>query len=223
MAKERASFPLRIWNGLSRNSQRTSVLDEIEPNPEDWSKMVSEVIQTQVFIASTTERILQRFFETQPLARDERTGGLILSSPGIRNIAVSGGVLWERLDRNTLSAIDTSASGSFSTFHSDGVGGFIQTVGFTQWPNTDFDDGSGILATLGKKKLGVLWFYVTVDNNLIMIYGTEEHGDLEAAQLESSPPNLPNEVQGSGRLISRLIFKKNSDVPNSITSAFAQI
>lgn len=47
MAKETASYPLKIWDGLSRNSQRVFLLDEIEPNPEDWNKLVSEVIQMQ--------------------------------------------------------------------------------------------------------------------------------------------------------------------------------
>jgi len=52
MGKEIADFPTTVWNGLSRNEQRVTVLDDIEPNPEDWNKMVAELIATQVEVAA---------------------------------------------------------------------------------------------------------------------------------------------------------------------------
>lgn len=223
MSHERGIYPDVIWDGLSKNASRKTRHDQIEPNPQDWNKLTSELIALQEHVTFITDRLSQRFFETLPLSRDERIGGLILTTLGIRNIAVSGGILWEKLNRHIISAIDTSISDSFDTFHDDGSGGFIQTIGITQWPDTDFDDGSGILATLGKKKFGVLWFYITISNDLIMIYGKKEHKDPQKIQLEPAPINLPNQIRDGGRLISRLIFKKSSDTPDLITSAFAQI
>lgn len=52
MAKEIADFPGQIWDGLSRNEQRTNTLDNIEPNPEDWNKIVAEMIETQTYITN---------------------------------------------------------------------------------------------------------------------------------------------------------------------------
>lgn len=52
MAKEIAKFPGETWDGLSRNEQRETTLDSIEPNPEDWNQIVAEMIAVQVFVAA---------------------------------------------------------------------------------------------------------------------------------------------------------------------------
>jgi len=52
MANELPDYPEKIWDGLSQNEQRESRLDDIEPNPEDWAKMVSELIAIQEHVGT---------------------------------------------------------------------------------------------------------------------------------------------------------------------------
>lgn len=50
MAKEIPKFPTKIWDGLSRNKSRTDILDNINPNSQDWSQMVAEMIGVQTLL-----------------------------------------------------------------------------------------------------------------------------------------------------------------------------
>ena len=359
MSHERGTYPIDVWDGLSKNQQRQTRHDEIVPNPEDWNRITSEVIVTQehtsfvttegrVEIKSlpgsdlktlqdhinstsssgrivggtvtdaggsrinitagvglirdlTTERadlfhfnwpevlgipvplntttwvvvkfrgtlspqfalnfnadtithtdefalavvtndggdihvhelydnalnndsrMVERFFETLPMARDERLGGILLNNVGTRNLTLSPGAIWEKLTRFVIDAQDTSGSDTFDTFRSDGFGGLTKTTGVTQWPNTVFDDGAGNLVTLGNNRCANLFFYIEVDNDLVMLYGAEQHNTLVGALAEASPTVLPAQTKDGGRLIARLVFEKDSDTPDTIVSAFAQV
>ena len=43
MPKTVADYPATIWDGLSDNTGRINLVDDIEPNPQDWAKIVEEV------------------------------------------------------------------------------------------------------------------------------------------------------------------------------------
>jgi len=47
-----SKFPDSIWNGLSRNSNRTNITDNVNPNFQDWDQIVSEVIAIEEFLFS---------------------------------------------------------------------------------------------------------------------------------------------------------------------------
>lgn len=165
--------------------------------------------------------MIRRLFETMPVRRDDRTGGLILGETGTRNITVTAGALWERLQRFSITAIDTSAAGTFDLFYRDGVGGWTEVASQTQWPNTQYDDGTGSLATMGNNRYANLWFYLEIDGSLMCLYGQGEHTAEASAEAESPPSTTPNRVSVQGRIIGRLIFQKSGSSAVAIESSFA--
>lgn len=155
------------------------------------------------------------------LSRDIRKGGLILGETGTRNITFSEGSLWWGKTEYPIAALDTSVSGSFETYHRDGSGGFTLTSSVTQWPNTQYDNNSGVLATMTNNHYAVLWFYIEPDDDLVMVYGRDQYTTSAAAELESAPSTLPLRLSEASLLVARLIFQKSAATATLISSAFA--
>lgn len=152
------------------------------------------------------------------VSRDIRRGGLILGQTGTRFVTLSTGHLWFGRTDYTIPSVDTSISGGFDTYYRS-ISGFSKIAGVTQWPNTKYDDGTGNLATLGTNKWGVLWFYIEVDDDIVMMYGRAQHNTQAAAEQEAPPSTLPNRLLTHGVLAGRLIFK-SLDPTGVISSAF---
>lgn len=163
----------------------------------------------------------QRFEETFPLARDIKNGGLILGETGTRNITLSAGKLWGGLNDFVIAAIDTSISGSFDGYFRDGGGGFNVNASLTQWPNTQFDDGSGTLATMTNNRFANLFFYLGADGDIVFVYGRDEFTSSSSASEEPPPTDLPPRLQGTHtRLIARLRFEEGAATADLIESVF---
>lgn len=163
----------------------------------------------------------ERFEQTLPFSRDEATGGLILGETGTRNITMSAGAVWQKLTRLVISAFNSSTGGTFDIYYRDGAGGFTKVAAATQWPNLQYDNNTGTLATLANNKFGTLWFYLEPDDGMvIMLYGRAEHSSIAAAEAEAPPATVPNRVTVGGRLIGRLVFAKSAAAASSISSVF---
>lgn len=172
-------------------------------------------------ISDMPTHTMERFEHASPYARDIVTGGLLLGETGTRNITITGGDIWQKLTVFTFTAFNTAVSGSFSAYYRNGVGGFTKVATLTQWPNTQYDDGTGTLATLGTNKYGTLWFYIEPDDSdVVMIYGRGEYSNQAAAETEPPPPSVPNRMVEGGMLVGRMIFQKSATTASSISSAF---
>jgi hypothetical protein len=86
-------FPNRIWDGLTSNTWRSSRNDSIDPQQDDWDRIVAEVIATQEFVFGLTSGSdLYRAVaaETIPMGRLVRVaddGRLNLASPDFPAVA----------------------------------------------------------------------------------------------------------------------------------------
>lgn len=158
--------------------------------------------------------MIQREYETMPFAKDLRDGGLILSdsADNNRNIAVTAGAIWDRLNRYTLAASSTAYFDTYS-------GQTRQATLINVWPNTAFADGAGGLTTMSANKYANLWFYETVNGNFIMVYGTAQYNTLAEADLEGEPSTLPNRVIANGKLLARLQFQKSATIAAQVDLA----
>jgi hypothetical protein len=175
-----------------------------------------------VQVADHASKMIKRDYETMPFERDMRIApGIIVSETGTRNLALSAGALWDRLNRFDIAALDTSVADTFDLYYRNGAGGYTKVAGQTQWPNTQYDNGTGTLATLQGGKFGTLWVYVETDGDLIVQFGRAQHDNLASAQAEAIPGDAPNRLTSTGRLIARLIFQKSAAALSSVTSAFA--
>lgn len=160
--------------------------------------------------------------EVGSFSRDNLTGGLQIGNTGTRNITSSGGNVWVGLTRTTLAAVDTSASDTFDYYYRDGVGGWTKMTSQTQWSNTQWDDGSGTLATLQANRYAAVWVYRTLDGTMAVVFGQEESNS-QATIEDSAPPTLiPSRLQASGFLIGRLIIQESNDTPIDEQSIYAQ-
>jgi len=171
-------------------------------------------------VGDHASKMLQRLHETMNIRRDNLSGGLALGETGTRKVTMSAGGLWSRLDRFTISAIDTSASSTFLAFYRDGASGFTEVTGVTDWPNAQYDDGSGTLVTMTNNRYACLWFYVNLDGAMCMQYGRSEFTSLAAAEADTAPSTAPDLISLQSILIGRIIFQKSDTAAQAIESAF---
>lgn len=176
---------------------------------------------SQHAIGNHASLMIQRLYGVQGIQRDRKVGGLIVSETGTRNLILSAGKLWDKLNDYTISALDTSGTGTFETYYSDGAGGWTETTGLTQWPNTQYDDGSGTLATLSANRYGVLWIFVETDGDLSILYGTAQYNTLAQAEASTIPSFIPDILIYHGFLVARLIFQESASSATSIESSFS--
>ena len=161
-------------------------------------------------VGDHASQMIQRLYETLPFVRDARNGGLIVSGTGTRNVAVTAGALWERLERFAIGAFDTSVADTFPLYYRDGIGGWTLVATQTQWPNTQYDDGSGTLVTMTNNRWANIWFYVELDGDIVAVYGQAEYVLQGSATEDGPPPALPDRIPAHGRLLGRVTFQKSA-------------
>lgn len=149
-------------------------------------------------------------------------GGCALSATGTLNFAITAGAFYYGLAKITHSTFDTSVADTFIYYYRDGVGGWSKTTGNTQINNTQYDDGTGVLGTLGNNKFGVHWIYIILDNPTVLAvqFGQDSYAtiaDAEAALVPTAPPA----IQGCGVLIGQIIIEKSAAAFSVVASAFS--
>lgn len=163
---------------------------------------------------------------TQSVTYDLRRGGMVYGETGTRNITLSTGHLWWGRTDYTIAALDTSVTGGFDIYYRDGGGGFTKVAAATQWPNTQYDDGTGTLNTLGVNKWATLWIYTEPDDHTVILYGRVEHNSEAAADAEAEPATKPNRLNAGSLLRSMVTFQNGAatgDFMTVITNAFASV
>ncbi|KKL84897.1 hypothetical protein LCGC14_1960140, partial [marine sediment metagenome] len=169
-------------------------------------------------IGDHASAMIQRSRGTSPIARDKVVGGLIFSESGTRNVVVSAGALWHGLTSFTVSAMDTNPGGAADTFTTYSAGG-QEATGVAAWPNTQYDS-SGALTNMDNNRWANLWWYLELDAELVMVYGTNQYTSAAKAGEEAAPSTLPNRLQVHGVLAARFIFQKSAGTAENILSAF---
>jgi len=179
-----------------------------------------EISEHRQAVGDHAGRMIQRMHDTMHIERASHLGGIIIDETGTRNILVSAGKLWMGLSDFDINAIDTSVSDTFDRYYSDGGSGWEKEASQTQWNNTQYDDGTGVLATLTANKYSCQYFYVETDGELISLYGQNQYNTLTTALEETAPDPVPDRASEHAILIGRIVFKKNDSVAQRIQSTF---
>jgi len=161
-------------------------------------------------------QIIKRLIETEGITRES---GAILGETGTRNISVTEGNFWEGLNEFSTSAFDSSVSDSFTYYYRDGAGGWTEVLAQTQIDNTNYDDGSGTLATLGVNRYSTAFVYVENDSDIAVIYGRGSYTLKEALDTQPSS-DVPPQIVNHGVLIGRIIIQQGASSFEKIDSAF---
>lgn len=161
----------------------------------------------------------RKLLETIPYAHVE--GGCVIGTSG-RYVTLSAGAFWFGLAKFTHSAFNTSGSDTISTYYRASPSGWTKTTGVTQFPNTQYDNGSGTLATLGNNKYGVVWIYVAMGStpHLALVYGQAEYPSAAEAGKALEPSSLPPVFESSTFLVGRIAFEKNASSAVTVDSPF---
>lgn len=186
-----------------------------------WDGTTLRILNAYAHAEDTANFARKVFRLTHPFMREEApegSGGLEISEVAVRQIAMTAGNIWHGFNRYLLNAV--AAGTAFDTHYRKAGGGFVSTTGVTQYPNTQYDDGSGVLATMTASKYACLWVYIDVsDNSMDVIYGRNQYTSVSDAQAEAVP-TTPDHLVYHGRLIGRIIFQKSAAAASLIESAW---
>jgi hypothetical protein len=164
------------------------------------------ILNNPQYSSDVQARLAHRFYDTRPLERAERIGGIIPGGTG-RYLTVSGGELYDGMNEFPISSIDTSGSDTFDAYYRKSGGGWNVVSGQTQWDNANWDDGTGTLNTLGGAKWAIHWLYIEADSDLVLLYGQGEYSNEGEAAVAPPPSDVPPRIDAHGRLLGRLIFQ----------------
>lgn len=148
--------------------------------------------------------------------------GINIADEGSRQFSVTEGVLWaELVNRFSVDAFDSSIGNTFTYWYRDGGAGFTSVTGNTQINNTQYDNGTGTLATLSNNKYGVHWVYEVHDSSMHVVYGRGDYS-LSEAQNASAPSTLPGLLDSYATLIGKITILKSATELLEVASAFDQ-
>lgn len=172
-----------------------------------------------------SRKLRRQLFETERLRRVQ--GGTTLGNAGTRRITVTSGAFYYALNRLDHVTFDTTVAGTalanvFTYRYRNGSGGWTTIDNAKQINNTQYDDGTGTLATLGNNRYRTDWVYLIPGTNarLIVVLGRNESNSLAAAQAVAPPSDLPPLVSSSGVLIGRVVILRDATEIASVASAF---
>jgi hypothetical protein len=149
--------------------------------------------------------------QSQDITPYANASGGRTSASGARNIAISAGTWWNGLVSYMTAAFDSSGADRFNYWYRDGAGGWTKIAAQAQINNTQYDDDSGVLATLSNGHYGVHWIYINVNGAIDVIFG---QGDYTADEAVNAlvPSEIPPQVSSASRLISKITILKSASV-----------
>ena len=172
------------------------------------------ILNNPWWVGDGITNIIERFGSFGHCVRDEEVGGLIISVTGTRNLAMTGGTIWCRLNENAILGFDSSVTGTFDAYYRDGAGGYAEFNGQTQYNITHWDDGTGILDTISNNQYAVLWVWVnTASGKPSVIYPQATYPSSAGAEAESIPSTFPSMWYKGGLIIGRIIIQEGDDTP----------
>ena len=151
--------------------------------------------------------------DTMPFAW---VSGAVISEVGTRQFSITEGEWWNGLTHFTTAAFDGTTD-TFNMYYRDGVGGWTEVTGETAINNTQYDDGTGTLATLTAARYGVHWVFVGTDNDIHCVLGQGNY-TLAQAQAATAPSSIPPELETDSRLAAKIIIQKSASVFISLES-----
>lgn len=184
----------------------------------EWTELhISDHRQTAVDV---WDEIQRRLYSINPVERADNSG-LILWETGTRNVTVTAGKIWRKLIPEFVDAIDTNVSDSFDRYYQDWIWGWTKQSAQTQWDNLQYDDGTGILATMTNNRYSFQDFYLNWEWNLVSLYGQNQFVSLAAAEEAWASSGVPVRLESNSILIWRIVFRKLDIVAQDILSSFS--
>jgi len=155
------------------------------------------------FRAVNLGRYLQE--KAQGISRKE---GVEITSLAGRDMRVSAGVVYKGLTEQVIGTFTTDP-GLMEGHYSDGAGGYLVEP-MNVWDNTQYDNGSGMLATLTDGKYSCQILYLRVENQAVCSIFGGQYDTLEGAITTPIPNPLPARFDGQVLFLGRICFLKGA-------------
>ncbi len=143
-------------------------------------------------------------------------GGSTLGTPGLLYLSVTSGAFNFMLGELPHDAFDTSVAGTnyknvFTYYYNNGAGGWTKVTDRKSINNTQYDNGTGTLATLGNGNYRTDWVYLIHDSptTLAVQVGSNNSGSIANARAVTIPTPPPI-LSSMGSLIGKVIVQKNA-------------
>ena len=189
------------------------------------STVSSFILANPWWVTDGVTNIIERLRADGHVIRDVDYGGLAISNPSARYLAVSMGKLWSNLSEFDIAAMDTSAAtGSFSYIWSASVDGWQADQSALSYSTLQWNDtGENTLQTITNNWYANLWVYAEAGIQKIVVkYPIAQYKKSADAEAESTPATLPRTLSENGILLGRMIIRQGVDTPIQIQSAFEQ-
>lgn len=188
---------------------------------------VLHILNAPWWVTDGMTNLIERVGAFGHVVRDTKFGGLILSVPGTRNIAVSAGKLWSLLNEFDIAALDTSDTGTVELYYVDS-GGTWRDSDVTQYSVLQWNDTTQAnpnqLVNLSNNWYANIWVYAEADDTEIaLLYPQAQYANVAVAEAEAPPTNVPTHISENGILIGRILIKQNTDTPIEVQTAFDTI
>jgi hypothetical protein len=180
------------------------------------------ILNNPWWVTDGTTNIIERIEALGNIRRDDNVGGLILSADGTRQLAVTAGILWSRLNEVAISVF--SYGDSFEAYW---------RTSSTLWAEADATTLSNIqlnnlstntLDAISNNKYVNFWVYAEADDKEIsVVFPQAEYVSAAGAEAETPPTALPAHIGTNGILLGRVIVKQATTAPVETQSAFTQV
>jgi len=165
--------------------------------------------------ATNTTSLIQRRLYALP---DPRESGLIIGETGTRNVTVTEGKFWIKLNRITVTAINTATGDDFIRYFNNGT--WQEQTAQTAWNELQYNNYGTGLATMTNNRWSFQEFYMDVESDLFSVYADAEYLTELAASSAPKLSNIPALLGASHMIyIGRLVFEK-SDATSTPLSSF---
>lgn len=116
---------------------------------------------------------------------------------------------WYGLNKIDLNSFTSSNEDVLTSYYSDGLGSFV-SITATTIDNLYYDNNTGTLQDIPAGKYANRWVYQTINDqggNISFVYGKAVYENRLNAINERIPSNLPNKLNGFGKLVAQLIVR----------------
>ena len=136
----------------------------------------------------------------------ELESGSVIAYSGTNNFTMTEGASYGGINKFLLTSYNSGTT-TFTPVYQDGGGGWTEGAASNAIDHTHYDDGSGVLATIGNNKYGCFWVYKHVgDGHVYVLYGRDSY-TLAEAEAEGEPTR-PDHLMYFGLLVGKIIAPK---------------
>jgi len=136
----------------------------------------------------------------------ELESGSTIAYSGTNNFTMTEGVAYGGINKFLLTSYN-SATTTFTPVYQDGGGGWTEGAASNAIDHTHYDDGSGVLATIGNNKYGCFWVYKHIgDGHVYVLYGRDSYTRAKAEA--EGEPTRPDHLIHFGLLVGKIIAPK---------------